>query len=265
MDKLSLIGAALALLAPAAAMAASPFDGTWKTDPKSITTSGKPLVAVLHDGVFSCVSCAPTYKVKADGAPHALPPDMPYVNQLAVTVVDSHTVRSVGFQGTKQMGEQTWTVSPDGKTLTVKFDTNPIHAGAPPGETTSVYRRLAAGPAGSHAVSGSWHRTAIASLSDSNATVTLKVDGPTITYTSASGTFYHAVAGAKPVPVRGDPTGLMASVEKMGDRKFVETDWRNGKKVEVDTYTVAPDDKSMTVVEHFLDTGRVTTERAHKI
>ncbi|MBV8681763.1 MAG: hypothetical protein JO111_02735 [Caulobacteraceae bacterium] len=265
MNNLALVGAALMIAAPAAALAASPFDGTWKTDPKTVTTSGKPTEVLLKDGVFSCANCAPPFKVKADGAPHPMPADTPYVNQIAVTVVDSHTVRAVGSQGSQQMGVQTWTASPDGKTLTLKFDTNPIHPGAPSGETTSVFRRLAAGPAGSHAISGSWHRTGIASMSDSNATVTLKVDGPTVIYTSAGGTNYHAVAGGKPVPVRGDPTGLMASVEKMGDRKLVETDWRKGKKVEVDTYTVAPDDKTMTVVEHFLDTGRVTTEKAHKI
>jgi hypothetical protein len=265
MNRLCLIGATLALLAPAAAMAASPFDGTWKTDPKTITTSGKPTVFVLKDGIFSCVSCAPPYKVKADGTPQALPADMTYINQLSVTVVDSHTIRSVGSQGAQQMGVRTWTVSPDGKTLTDKFDTSPLHPGAPAGHSTSVYRRLAAGPAGSHAISGSWHRTAMTSMSDSITTVTLKVDGPTVIYTSASGTYYHAVDGGKPVPMRGDPTGLMASVQKVGDNKLVETDWRKGKKVEVDTYTVASDGKTMTVVEHFLDTGRVTTEKAHKI
>jgi hypothetical protein len=265
MNRLALLGAALVLAGPAAAMAASPFDGTWKTDPKTITTSGKPMVDVLKDGYFACSSCVPAYKVKVDGAPHALPAGMTYVNQLAVTVVDAHTVRAVGSEGTKEMGVQTWTVSSDGKMLTVQFDLDPIHPGAPRAEATTVYTRVAAGPAGSHAASGTWRRTAITAMSDSNATMTLKVDGPTVVYTSGTGTYYHAVSGGKPVPVRGDPTGLMASVEKIGDHKFVETDWRNGKKVEVDTYTVAPDGKTLSVVDHFLDTGRVTTSTANKI
>jgi hypothetical protein len=265
MERLALFGAALLLGAPAAALAASPFDGTWKTDPKTITTSGKPTVDVLKDGYFACTSCVPAYRVKADGTPQTMPADEPYINRLAVTVVDPHTIRAAGLQGTKPMGVQTWTVSPDGKTLTIKFDLAPIHPGAPRAEQTSVYTRMAPGPAGSHAASGSWRRTAVTALSDSNATVTLKVDGPTVVYSSAAGTSYHAVAGGKPVPVRGDPTGLMASIEQVGDHKFVETDWRNGKKVEVDTYTVAPDGKTMSVVEHYLDTGRVITATANKI
>ncbi|HEY2048614.1 MAG TPA: hypothetical protein VGH03_04680 [Caulobacteraceae bacterium] len=265
MERLAIFGAALMLAAPAAALAASPFDGTWKTDPKTITSSGKPLIDVLKDGYFACSSCVPAYRVKADGAPQPLPANMTYVNRLTVTVVDTHTIRAVGSQGTKRMGVQTWTVSPDGKTLTVKFDADPIRAGAPPAEQTTVYTRAAPGPSGSHATSGTWRRTAVTALSDSNATMTLKVDGPTVVFSSATGTSYHAVAGGKPVPVRGDPTGLMATVEKVGDHKFVETDWRNGKKIEVDTYTVAPDGKTMSVVEHFIETGRVTTSTANKI
>lgn len=265
MDRLALISAALVLAAPAAAMAASPFDGTWKTDPKTITTSGKPMVDVLKDGYFACSSCVPAYRVKADGTPQPLPAETTYVNRVTVTVVDPRTIRAVGSEGDKRMGVQTFTVSPDGKALTIKFDMAPIHPGAPPAEATTVYTRVAAGPPGSHAASGTWRRTAVTALSDSNATMTLKVDGPTVVYTSAAGTSYHAVSGGKPVPMRGDPTGLMASVEKVGDHKVVETDWRKGKKVEVDTYTVAPDGKTMSVVEHFLDTGRVTTSTANKI
>jgi hypothetical protein len=253
------------LTAPAAAMAASPFDGTWKTDPRTITTFGKPMVDVLKDGYFACSSCVPPYRVKADGAPQPMPATTTYFNRLTVTVVNPRTIRAVGSEGTKQMGVETWTVSPDGKTLTVKFDMSPIHPGAPSAEATSVYTRVAAGPPGSHAASGTWRRTAVTAMSDSNATMTLKVDGRTVVYMSAAGTSYHAVSGGKPVPVRGDPTGLMASIERVGDHKFVETDWRNGKKVEVDTYTVAPDGKTMSVVEHLLDTGRVTTSTANKI
>ena len=51
MDRLALLGVVLMLAAPASALAASPFDGTWKTDPKTIASTGKPMVTVLKDGV----------------------------------------------------------------------------------------------------------------------------------------------------------------------------------------------------------------------
>ncbi|HEY4771629.1 MAG TPA: hypothetical protein VIH50_01230, partial [Steroidobacteraceae bacterium] len=58
------------LLLPAAALAGTGFDGTWKTNMESLKTTGKPLVLLLAGGEYTCSSCNPPYTVKADGAEH---------------------------------------------------------------------------------------------------------------------------------------------------------------------------------------------------
>jgi hypothetical protein len=58
------------LLLPAAALAGTGFDGTWKTNIESVKTTGKPLALLLTGGEYTCSSCNPPYTVKADGAEH---------------------------------------------------------------------------------------------------------------------------------------------------------------------------------------------------
>ena len=43
------------------------------------------------------------------------------------------------------------------------------------------------------------------------------------------------------------PGGTMVSLKRVSDHKVVETDHRKGKVVEVDTFTLAPDGKSIKV------------------
>jgi len=112
-------GAIVALALPACALAASPFDGTWKTDPASIVTVGKPTTFVLAHGMFGCTSCIPPYKVKADGAPQPYAQPQGFIDTLAVKVVDDHTIDSIGAKAGVKKGDQTWTISPDGKTMTI--------------------------------------------------------------------------------------------------------------------------------------------------
>ena len=57
-----------ALLLPAVAFAGSSFDGTWKARLDSMKMSGKPDVWQIAGGEYSCSSCVPEVKVKADGA-----------------------------------------------------------------------------------------------------------------------------------------------------------------------------------------------------
>src|SRR5438270_498042 len=55
------------LLLPAAALASSQLDGTWKSNVNSVKVTGKPDVYLLADGEYTCSSCDPELKVKADG------------------------------------------------------------------------------------------------------------------------------------------------------------------------------------------------------
>src|SRR5215475_781136 len=104
------------VLAPVAALAASPFDGTWKARVGSMKVTGKPDVFTLADGVFTCATCKPSYRVKADGLDHKVI-GHDYYDTVAVTVLDAHSLRVVYKRDGKLTGEGAITVSADGATL----------------------------------------------------------------------------------------------------------------------------------------------------
>jgi hypothetical protein len=257
-----------AAAAPAAAPAASgtavsPFDGTWKTNPKSITWSGKPSVFDLSGGMLACSSCAPPYKVKVDGTPQTIAGN-PYIDALAVTVVDDHTVRAVGMRGGKQRGVQVFKVSADDKTLTVDFKGNPLNPGAAPVTTTRTYTRAAPAAAGAHAMSGSWTRTAMTAMSGAAGVSTFKTDGAMLHWSSPNGASYTAGFDGKPYPMKGDPSVTSVSLHKVSANRIVETDWRKGKKVDVTTWSVSPSGKTLTMVDNDQETGVIETAKAMK-
>lgn len=263
MNRLVLIGAALMLAAPGAAMAASPFDGTWKTDPSTMSWSGKPTAYSLRNGVFVCESCVPPERIKADGSPHPYVGN-PYIDSMTVTVVNDRTVRSVGLKGGRQRGVQTITVSPDGKTMTVSFSGEPLNPGASPVSYSRTYARIGAAPAGTNAITGSWRRTEETAMSPNAGVNVFKVNGDTVDWSSPSGISYAANLDGKPAPIKGDPGSDHVTLQKTGARAMTETDWKDGKKVDVTTYRVSPDGRTMTIVDTDPKTGVVTTAKAKK-
>ncbi len=255
--------AVLAVAAPVSALAQSALDGTWKTDPHSMTWSGKPTSYTLAKGVFSCASCVPAEKVKADGKPQPYVGN-PFVNSLAVTVVDDHTVRAVGAQNGKQMGVQVFKVSADGKTLTVDFSGNARNPGGAPFSTSRTYTRLTAAPAGAHAMSGTWKRTAMTAMSGDAGMNTFKVEGTMLHWSSPGGESYVAGFDGKPYPLKGDPGADSVTLTKVSAAKIVETDWLKGKKVDTTTWSVSPSGKTLTILDNDPETGLVTTAKAMK-
>src|SRR6202161_1958489 len=114
-----------ALLLPAAALAGTGFDGTWKTNIESLKTTGKPFVLLLPAGEYSCSSCNPRYTVKADGAEHKVT-GQAYFDTAKVKVTGPNSAEIVLKEGSKEIVRFSDTVSADG-TLTSKV-TN--HMGA---------------------------------------------------------------------------------------------------------------------------------------
>ena len=222
---------ALGSLAPAWALADSPFDGTWKADVKSAQAPSKPDVFLLEKGTWSCKTCVPEITVPADGMDHAVTGHL-YYDSVAVKATDEHTVQETDKKGGKVVSTSTSTVSSDGKTMTTDFtDSSNSNAEPVKGKVTEV-RVGAAAPKDAHAVSGSWHVTSFSGFSDNGLMVTYKVDGDSLTMMSPTGQKYVS----------------SVSVKKMAGDKIMETDKRDGKIIGVATMTVAKDGKSMHVV-----------------
>jgi hypothetical protein len=229
------------LFATPAASAQSPFDGTWKVDMNKVTFPQKPDVYLLQDGMYSCKTCTPPYTVKADGTDQPVT-GQPYFDTAAIKVVSDHEIKETHKKGGKTVGTADIVVSADGKTATVTFTDSSNSSGAPvmgKGVSTLVTK----GPAGSHAVSGSWREEKMESLSDNAIVWTYKVNGNQVTMTNPTGQSYTATFNGPDAPMKGDPGITSVSVKKTGNM-LEETDKRDGKVIGVFKVTVGADGKT---------------------
>lgn len=251
---LSSVAISMALAGPA--IAASPFDGTWKGDVKSAQLSKKPDVILLKDGVYTCSSCNPVFTVAADGVFHPVT-GMPYVDEASVTVVDARTVTETDkFKG-KVVNTTKTVVSPDGKSVAINW----VDTSAPDGKPTSgdvKQMRVGAAPAGSHATSGMWRTAAVANISDSALTETFATTGDSLSMMTPNGYSYTAKFGGPPVPLAGDNANTMIAVRKINATTVEETDTRNGEVVSVYTMTALPGGKTIKVVNENRKQGRTS-------
>lgn len=253
--------AACLVLAPVSALAASPFDGTWKIDVNSVKAPSKPQVHLLADGMYSCKSCTPPYTVSADGKPHPISGN-PYNDEVAVGVVDANTIKETDFKGGKAVGTTTVTVAPDGKTATVDF-TDSSNTNAAPVKGKVMVERVAVGPAGSHAASGSWVSKSYSGFSDNGLTMTFAVNNGSVTYSDPTGHSYTAKIGGPAAPYQGDPGVTTVSVTSPSPDTLVESDMRDGKVVTEVTMKTT-DGKSMAMAMDNKLRGTTTEATATK-
>jgi hypothetical protein len=232
-----------ALLIPAFASAQSAFDGTWKIDMSKVDWPKKPDTYLLQNGMYECKTCAPAYKIKADGTDQAVT-GHPYYDTVAIKVVGDHEIQETDKKSGKVVASSTTIISADGGTSTWTFmdasDTN----GGPPVTGKGESKLVAKGPAGSHAVSGSWQIAKMAGLSDNAIIWSYMTMGDSIMMTAKTGQSYTAKLDGTDAPMKGDPGVTSVSVKRMGKNVLVETDKRDGKIVSVFTLTVAADGKT---------------------
>jgi hypothetical protein len=233
----------LLLILSSTVFAQTPFDGTWMTKLDSAQFPTKPDRYVLNKGIYECLTCVPVLKVKADGTDQKVT-GHPYYDTIAVHVVDANTVESSTKKDGKSMGTETDTVSSDGNTLVVKF-TDTSEAKPVNGEVT--YTRVAKGPMGSHALSGSWRLKKVNSVSSNGLTVTYEGTADGLKMSDLNGESYDAKFDGKDYPLQGDPGHTMISLKRIGNDTIEETDKRDGKVVGVSRMTVSSDGKSMQV------------------
>lgn len=221
----------------------SGFDGTWKIDVNKVDFSKKPDVYLLQNGIYDCKTCTPPYRIKADGSDQPVT-GHPHYDAVAIKVVNDHEIEKTTKKDGKVVGTVTSTVSADDKTMTFKYSDSSGTNGGPPvtGEAEAV--RVAKGPAGSNAISGSWRTTKQKSLSDNAIVLTYKVNGDELTMTNLTGQSYTAKLDGADAPMKGDPGVTSVSVKMIGKNTLEETDKRAGKVIGVFKMQVAADGKS---------------------
>ena len=218
----------------AASVAQSPFDGTWKTNMAQAKFSPKPNVFYTSQGWYHCVSCSPTFDAKADGTDQAVS-GMPY-DTISVKEVDANTLAVVTKKGGKVVGEQTRSVSADGKQLTVKTTSHPMNSDQTV-TTEASAKRVGLKPSGVHATSGEWAISKV-TQSDNGLLTTYKTNGDELTMTSPTGESYTAKFDGQDYPVKGAYGTDAVSLKKIDDHTIEEIDKRGGKVIEVTKMTV---------------------------
>lgn len=231
---------------PALAVAGSPFDGTWKYDLSKTIHSKKPSVFLLQDGIYESKTEIPPVKVKADGSDQPVSGD-PYVDTVAVQIVSDHQIKVTGKKNGKERYSLTQTVSSDGKTMAITESDNTANNGGPPVIWKVESTRVAEGPAGSHAISGSWEESRLEG-SDNGILFTFKVDGDQISYSEPTGESYTAKLGGTDAPYHGDPGITSVSVKMLGKDTLEITTKRDDKVIGVSTMTAAAGGKAIKEV-----------------
>lgn len=247
------------LLTPALASAQSAFDGTWKTKLDSVQFSGKPDKFTLIDGVYDCKNCAPPYKIKADGTDQPVPGHA-YVDHEAMTVVSPTSVKAIEKKDGKVMFEQTLEVSADGSKLMGKFTS---YIGDKPATGSFTEKRVGAAPKGAHAISGSWMQDSMSDMSDTARTVTLQ-STPNGLKIMWNGQTIDGKFDGKKAPNVGDPGKTMVTLKKVSDTEVVETDRRQGKIVDIVTWSLAADGKTINLKDVDPVHGTKTTQVLEK-
>lgn len=131
------------------------------------------------------------------------------------------------------------TVSSDGK---MRTEETLYQAGKEPQQLKATYIRVASGPAGSHAISGTWRLQE----SVAPAAITCK-SSPNGLMMSVFGESYDVKVDGKDYPVKGSNTARTVSLKKVNDRSIDLTIKRDRKIVAVNHMTVSVDGKTLTV------------------
>lgn len=236
----------MALLMPTLAMAQSVFDGTWKVNLSTAKFPEKPDVYLLQDGMYHCKTCVPPIDVQADGQDQKVS-GHPYYDMVRIKVVDDRTIEETDKKNGKTVAtSKTW-VSADGNTMMFEF-TDSSATNADPVTGKGQATRVAKGPAGSSAISGSWRMAKMDTVSDNGLSFTYKVTGDSLTMTTPTGQSYTAKLDGAEAPYKGDPGTTSVSVKKTGTNSLEETDKREGKVISVAQITVSADGKTMKIV-----------------
>jgi hypothetical protein len=245
------------LLLPAAALAGSGFDGTWKTNTESLKSTGKPVVLALARGEYTCLSCNPPYTVRADGAEHKVA-GQAYFDIAKVTITGPNSADIVLKQGSKELVRFSDTVSADGTMLTSKV-TNLVGVQAVTDELRA--RRVAAAPTGSHPLSGSWVEQQHLGGDLRPVQYRMTDEGFQMRWNGQS---YDAKFDGREYPVSGDPGKTTVSLKKIDDATVEEIDHRQGKVVDEVRLALASDANTITVIDTDIAHGQTVTYTLEK-
>lgn len=243
---------AAALLAAGAAMAASPLDGTWTTDPDLTALPRQPLVIQLRQGVFECRSCTPRLKARADGEDHPLVKHPAY-DTVAVRVIDDRALHLLFKKQGQLLFHAKHTMSPDGKALL--RESTRLYEDGTSGSSQWSYERVARAPRGAHRASGSWRAVKVRRETGAGRSLTIRTEPGRLHLHTPEGFAYTAPLDGTPVATRGALGIDKVAVTMPVRHRMVEVGYRRGKPHIRTTIEVARDGKTARLAWKNLESG----------
>jgi hypothetical protein len=241
--------------------AGSVFDGTWRAEyPQNFDPQRKPDVLELLNGLYTCKSCDPPYFLAADGKDHPVTSDPEFTTR-RITVVDQRTVTksAKGSGGVSVISR--CMVSEDGSTLTELQTISGM--AAKPFVIRMHSTRVAAGPSGSHVLSGSWHRVDFDMPNNEEDTV-LHVEDNSLSMSDGLGRSFTAKLDGTKAPYHGSPEFSSVSVKLLDSHTLEESDLHGDQVVKISRWSVDPD--GVTMHARFDDThGHIQEQLGHKL
>jgi len=236
----------------------SPFDGMWVNKAGEQLRQGTASYSLTNEE-FRCSCAIGDIETKPDGDDHKAP-ETAYWDTLNVQAVDAHTVVVIAKKAGRTMFTEVDSVSEDGNKLTqtVKDTTE--------AETVTIdaqSQRVGSGPAGSHAVSGTW-KAFKASRSLNGSLIKYTCTKDSFSAESPLGERYTAKFDGNFYPVEDDPGHTMVSAKLLDARTVQLTSKRNGKIVSISRLSVAPDGKSIHAVFENKESGTQATSDFEK-
>ena len=243
----------LALL-PGVSAAQSVFDGTWKTDIRTIDYPAKPSVYVFKDGMYECKTCATKTLVKSDGKDQKVEGN-PYADTIAVKLIDKNHVEIISKKSGKVVAHSKYAVSTDGNSMMREYSNNSA-ANAEVVKGVTSYARVAYDKAGSNQMSGSWRAQKADKLSDNGLIVTYKSEGTTMSMSTPTGESYSAKTDGTEAPYKGDP-GTTSVTVKIRKNTIEENFKRDGKVIAMSRMEVDKSGKQAKVdwIDHLTKTN----------
>ena len=219
----------------AATADAGSIAGEWLINLDSASFENDNRDWTLADGQYQCDSCNPPFGFAANGEWQTV--DRPGSDSQMIEVVDERTVKFASRLNGEDMGSSTLTISEDGNSAVMEW--TDLSGDAPVNGKFSM-TRTAAGPEGSHAMSGKWAVADIESMDEAGLRYSVALDGDMMT-NSGNGQSWTAQLGGEPVAIEGDNAGTMVAGEKTGDNGYRETYSRDGEVLSVAEITIEGD------------------------
>jgi hypothetical protein len=214
----------------------------------------------LAGGSYACLTCTPTYRVPADGLPHAVEGAAGF-DTLTITVIDDRTVRRVAARDGVIVVDAATVLSPFGQS---KRETQRQRTSAGVAfEFAVVSRRVGAPMPGGHALSGRWQPVE-ADLPNHEEDSVFRVVDEVFSMRDGLGRSFDAPLDGTPVPYRGDDRFTTVSCRWIDDMTIEEVGQRNGDTVLTTRWLVDPDGRTIHVrFEHA--SGLVQEQDGHRI